>query len=113
MKSNATSAIRTADRFLVRWLALPLLRVYQKLLSPVLFALGSRCRFYPSCSSYSVEAFQRHGILRGFGLSVVRLAKCNPLHPGGFDPVPPAGHHHNHDHQHHHDHSGARTSECG
>ncbi|MCB2212721.1 membrane protein insertion efficiency factor YidD [bacterium] len=99
---------------MVRWLVLPLLRVYRKLLSPVMYALGSRCRFYPSCSMYSMEAFQTHGVFRGFWLSTVRLAKCNPLHPGGFDPVPPAGHsqHQHCHHEHDHDHSATERSDA-
>lgn len=77
------------DRLGVKYVVLPLLKLYKVVFSPILYALGSRCRFYPSCSTYSVIAFRRHGLLRGFGLSVVRIAKCNPLHPGGFDAVPP------------------------
>ena len=73
-------------------LMLPLLKLYRLFGSPIAYALGSRCRFYPSCSHYAEEAFHTHGFFRGFVLSTVRLAKCNPLHPGGIDPVPPKGH---------------------
>jgi len=62
-----------------------LIRLYQRLLSPL---LGARCRFYPSCSHYAVEALQTHGFLKGSGLTVYRLCRCHPLNPGGFDPVP-------------------------
>jgi putative membrane protein insertion efficiency factor len=62
-----------------------LIRLYQRLLSPL---LGARCRFYPSCSHYAVEALQTHGLLKGSGLTVCRLCRCHPLNPGGFDPVP-------------------------
>lgn len=49
------------------------------------------CRFYPSCSRYAVEALQVHGLGRGLWLSTKRICSCHPFHPGGFDPVPPAG----------------------
>jgi putative membrane protein insertion efficiency factor len=71
---------------IARVLELPI-RVYQLLISPL---LGPRCRFYPSCSSYAVEALQRHGALRGSWLAVRRLGRCHPWNPGGPDPVPPA-----------------------
>jgi uncharacterized protein len=61
---------------------------YQKYLSPLKAA--PTCRFYPSCSSYALEALRIHGTIRGSALAVARIAKCQPFHPGGFDPVPPA-----------------------
>jgi hypothetical protein len=64
-----------------------IVQVYRYALSPL---LGQRCRFYPSCSSYAVEALDRHGAWRGSWLAVRRLACCHPWHQGGFDPVPPA-----------------------
>lgn len=64
-----------------------LLRAYQLTLSPL---LGPRCRFHPSCSHYMQEAVTLHGALRGVWLGLRRLARCHPLNPGGFDPVPPA-----------------------
>ncbi|WP_130609112.1 membrane protein insertion efficiency factor YidD [Fluviispira sanaruensis] len=59
-----------------------LIRVYKQCISP---ALGPRCRFYPSCSQYSLEAFQKHGAVKGFGKTVVRVCKCHPFHRGGVD----------------------------
>lgn len=59
--------------------------VYQLLLSPV---LGNNCRFHPNCSSYAMEAIDRHGALRGSWLAVKRVGRCNPWHSGGADPVP-------------------------
>jgi uncharacterized protein len=50
-------------------------------------ALPSRCRFYPSCSAYSKEAIETHGVTRGLGLSIKRIIKCHPFHPGGVDLV--------------------------
>ncbi len=67
-----------------------LVRVYQRLLSPVLrLLLGRTCRFEPSCSHYAAACLETHGALRGGLLSVVRLCKCHPFHPGGYDPPPP------------------------
>jgi putative membrane protein insertion efficiency factor len=50
--------------------------------------LGPRCRFYPSCSSYGLEAIQLHGAAKGSYLTLRRLLKCHPFHEGGIDPVP-------------------------
>lgn len=69
-------------------LAVPLvalIRIYQYAISPL---LGRNCRFHPNCSEYAVEALQRHGVLRGFGLALYRIGRCHPWHPGGYDPVP-------------------------
>lgn len=66
-------------------------RVYQVTLSPVLpavFGPACGCRFHPTCSHYAVEALRTHGAVRGLLLTVWRLLRCTPLHPGGFDPVP-------------------------
>lgn len=58
---------------------------YQKAISPW---LGRRCRFYPSCSNYCIEALRRHGMVCGLWLGLKRICKCHPFHPGGHDPVP-------------------------
>lgn len=60
-------------------------RAYQRFISPL---LGPRCRFYPSCSSYAIEAVERFGPLKGSALAVHRICRCHPLNPGGIDPVP-------------------------
>jgi len=66
-------------------LLLLLIRLYRYALSPL---LGSRCRFYPSCSEYTAEAIERHGAWNGARLGARRICRCHPWHPGGFDPVP-------------------------
>ena len=67
------------------WLLIVLLTGYRRYVSPL---LGPRCRFYPSCSAYALEAVQVHGALRGAWLAVRRLSRCHPFHPGGIDFVP-------------------------
>ena len=61
------------------------IRAWQITLSPL---LGPACRFEPSCSHYTAEAIERHGVVRGVGLSVRRIGRCHPFHAGGYDPVP-------------------------
>lgn len=75
-----------------------LIRAYQRVLSPL---LGPRCKYYPSCSEYAVQALGRYGILRGSVLAVWRLLRCNPFSHGGYDPVSeqslfPSAHAHSH-----------------
>ena len=62
-----------------------LIRAYQVCLSPL---FGKTCRFYPSCSTYSMEAIKRHGCFKGIALTIKRICKCHPFHPGGVDFVP-------------------------
>lgn len=64
-------------------------RMYQKFISPVVFAVtGPSCRFDPSCSQYAVEALGRHGALKGTWYAARRLVRCQPFSKGGYDPVP-------------------------
>jgi len=62
-----------------------IIRFYQKFISPI---TPPSCRFYPTCSHYGMEAIQKHGALRGGFLTIVRILKCHPFHPGGVDLVP-------------------------
>ena len=64
---------------------LVLIRVYQRFVSPY---TPPSCRFYPSCSTYAVDAIARYGAWRGGYLAVRRLLRCHPFHAGGYDPVP-------------------------
>lgn len=62
-----------------------LIKFYQTCISPF---TPSSCRYVPTCSQYSIEAFRKHGPLKGFYLTVRRLAKCHPWGGSGYDPVP-------------------------
>jgi len=62
-----------------------MIKLYQFTLSPF---LGKQCRFTPTCSNYSIEAIQKHGILKGISLSVKRIVRCHPWGGSGYDPVP-------------------------
>ena len=66
-------------------LLVSLIRLYRVALSPL---LGNVCRFEPSCSRYAAACLEGHGAFRGGLLSIVRLCKCHPFHPGGHDPPP-------------------------
>ena len=63
-----------------------LVRFYQKFLSPL--KRNPTCRYYPTCSAYAIQAFQKRGFFVGFGLTVWRILRCNPYGAGGYDPVP-------------------------
>jgi putative membrane protein insertion efficiency factor len=71
------------------------IKVYQYTLSPM---LGPRCRYYPSCSNYAVDALREHGAVRGLGLAAWRILRCNPFSNGGYDPVPPRRKESEHEH---------------
>lgn len=62
-----------------------LIRGYQLFISPV---IGSSCRFYPTCSNYTMEALQKHGAMKGFWLGLRRISRCHPWNEGGVDLVP-------------------------
>ncbi len=66
-------------------LLLMMIKVYQKIISPL---KPPTCRFYPTCSHYGIEAIQRFGAIKGGWLTLKRISKCHPFHPGGIDEVP-------------------------
>jgi uncharacterized protein len=73
---------------LLKILAFPfivLIKLYQWIISPL---LGPKCRFTPTCSQYSLEAFKKYGLFKGFWLTVKRISRCHPLGGHGYDPVP-------------------------
>ena len=77
-------AARALRRVLVALISAPV-HVYRYAISPL---LPPSCRFYPSCSSYALEALQRHGPLAGGWLAIGRVCRCHPWNDGGLDPVP-------------------------
>ncbi len=68
----------------MKHLLISLIRFYQRFISPL---KKPTCRFYPTCSQYAIEAISKKGALRGTLLAFRRILKCNPFHPGGYDPV--------------------------
>ena len=61
-----------------------LINLYRKYISPL---KKPCCRFYPTCSQYAIQAIEKYGSLKGGFMSIKRILKCNPFHPGGYDPV--------------------------
>ncbi len=66
-------------------LALALIRLYKRFISPM---LPPSCRFEPTCSVYTYQAIEKYGVIKGGILGAKRIARCHPLNPGGYDPVP-------------------------
>ena len=62
-----------------------MIRFYQRNISPM---SGSKCKYYPTCSQYAVEAIEKYGALKGGALAAWRILRCNPFAKGGYDPVP-------------------------
>jgi uncharacterized protein len=69
----------------MKMIALALLRLYKKFISPM---LPPSCRFDPTCSVYMYQAIEKYGVLKGGWMGVKRISRCHPLNPGGYDPVP-------------------------
>ena len=73
----------------MKYLLMGLIRLYQILLSPLVNWRGPVCKYYPSCSHYGYEAVKTHGAVKGGGMTVWRVLRCNPWSSGGYDPVRP------------------------
>ncbi|MCX7836217.1 MAG: membrane protein insertion efficiency factor YidD [bacterium] len=69
----------------MRTLLIKLIHLYRLTLSPI---LGNQCRFQPTCSHYGEEAIRKYGAIKGTWLTLKRILRCGPWHPGGYDPVP-------------------------
>ena len=78
----------------VTWIFRGLIKGYQWFISPI---LPGSCRFYPTCSSYALEAIDQHGPFKGVWLGVKRIVRCHPWNDGGIDPVPAKAHKHTSD----------------
>ena len=83
--SRWLAALASALRWLLTKVMIGCVKTYQYTISPL---LGPRCRFWPSCSSYTIEAIQVHGPIKGGWMAIKRIVKCHPGNPGGMDPVP-------------------------
>lgn len=64
-----------------------LIKKYKKMISPLLSAHGINCKYYPTCSDYTMQAIQKYGWLKGSFLGIKRILKCNPFSKGGYDPL--------------------------
>ena len=64
-----------------------LIKLYQKILSPILDYRGIKCKYYPTCSEYMKQAIEKYGIVKGVFLGLKRIIKCNPFSKGGYDPL--------------------------
>lgn len=82
-KKYYTLKLKEIDKYLSN-LFIYSVRFYQRFISPL---KGPTCRFYPTCSQYSIEAIKKYGALKGGYLTVRRLLKCHPFHSGGYDPL--------------------------
>jgi len=63
------------------------INIYKMIFSPIFHALGSKCKYYPTCSEYTKQAIEKYGAVKGFGLGLIRILKCNPFSKGGYDPL--------------------------
>jgi putative membrane protein insertion efficiency factor len=68
----------------MRYLFIYLIKLYQKLISPM---FPPSCRFYPTCSEYSIQAFKKYGVIKGGAKATWRVLRCNPFNKGGYDPL--------------------------
>lgn len=69
----------------MKYLIIRMIRMYQRYISPVKI---TRCPYTPTCSSYALQAIEKHGVVKGSILAAWRILRCNPFSRGGYDPVP-------------------------
>ena len=66
---------------------LKILKKYKKYISPIFFFIVIRCKYYPTCSEYMIQAIEKYGVIKGIFLGLKRILKCNPFSKGGYDPL--------------------------
>ena len=88
LKTSCKISNHKIESNIINHFGVKLIKGYQNWISPF---LPASCRFYPSCSQYALESYQKLGFCRATYLSLLRLLKCNPFHPGGVDAVPDVG----------------------
>ena len=66
---------------------LKILKKYKKYISPIFFFIGIRCKYYPTCSEYMIQAIEKYGVIKEIFLGLKRILKCNPFSKGGYDPL--------------------------
>ena len=66
---------------------LKILKKYKKYISPIFFFIGIRCKYYPTCSEYMIQAIEKYGVIKGIFLGLKRILNCNPFSKGGYDPL--------------------------
>lgn len=71
----------------MRKLFIFLIKLYQKTISPILSGCGIHCKYYPTCSDYTIQAIEKYGGIKGSLLGIKRILKCNPFSKGGYDPL--------------------------
>lgn len=64
-----------------------IIKIYKKTISPILSYFGIKCKYYPTCSEYTMQAIEKYGIIKGCFLGIKRILKCNPFSKGGYDPL--------------------------
>lgn len=64
-----------------------MIKIYKKAISPIFSACGIHCKYYPSCSEYTMQAISKYGSIKGSFIGVKRILKCNPFSKGGYDPL--------------------------
>ena len=67
--------------------AIFLIHIYQKYISKLVHYFGFDCKYYPTCSEYTKQAVEKYGVIKGIGLGIKRILKCNPFSKGGYDPL--------------------------